>query len=337
MKHTTKFFYALAILALLLLPASPAFAIGPYDDGQVIFGGNYTLESGKTLNGDLVVFGGNVEIQEDALVKGSVVVFGGNVSMSGTMEGDLVIFGGAGSLGEKALVKGDLVTVGASVSRAEGSVVEGEITNEPAIEIPAPPVPEVPAVPEAPNVTNLPVTVDMFGPVASAFRTLTFAVIMGALAMLLALFLQPQMERVAETAFRQPLIAGGMGMLTLFSVFVAAIVLLITIIAPFLLAIALFAAWLFGLVAFGWEVGQRFTAAINQPWPPVLTAGFGTFLMVLVIGGFGMIPCLGGLIWLVVSLFVIGAVTLALVEARKNPSAMASPAAGPSEPLPPAL
>jgi len=106
MKPITKLFSVLALLALLLIPASPAFALGPYyDGGPVIFGGNYTLKSGDMLDGDVVVFGGNVSIEEDALVKGSIVVFGGNVTLDGVMEGDLVIFGGAGSLGPKSVVE----------------------------------------------------------------------------------------------------------------------------------------------------------------------------------------------------------------------------------------
>ena len=78
MKPVTKLLSVLALLALLLIPVSPAFALelGPYDGGPVIFGGNYTLKSGDTLNGDLVVFGGNVTIEEDALVEGSIVVPG---------------------------------------------------------------------------------------------------------------------------------------------------------------------------------------------------------------------------------------------------------------------
>jgi hypothetical protein len=52
-------------------------------------------------------------------------------------------------------------------------------------------------------------------------------------------------------------------------------------------------AWLLGMVAFGQEVGDRFTKAINQTWAPVLATGFGTFMLVLVVGLVGMIPCIG--------------------------------------------
>ena len=335
MKPITKLFSVLALLALLLIPVSPAFALGPYDEGEVIFGGNYTLKSGETLNGDLVVFGGNVSIEADALVEGSVVVFGGNVTMDGTMEGDLVIFGGAGSLGPKSVVEGDLVTVGGSVSRAEGSVVKGEITNEPAIQIPAPTIPDVPAVPNVPSVPQSPDGFN-FNPIGSAFSTLLFAVVLGGLAMLLILFMQPQMERVAQAAFTQPVLAGGAGLLSIFAIIVSFVTIILIPIGLLALFIVLPLAWVLGIVSLGMEVGERFTRAIDQSWAPALSAGFGTFLLMLVAGGLGMVPCVGWLVPGILGLVGIGATALTIFGSRTYPSAMASPAPGPVEPLPPA-
>lgn len=334
MKPITKLFSILALLALLLIPVSPAFAleIGPYDGGPVIFGGNYTLKSGETLNGDLVVFGGNVEIQEDALVEGSIVVFGGNVTMDGTMEGDLVIFGGAGSLGPKSVVEGDLVTVGGSVTRADGSVVRGEITNEPAIEIPAPTIPDVPGVPNVPQSPNG----FNFNPLGSAFSTLLVAVVLGGLAMLLILFMQPQMERVAQTAFTQPVLAGGAGLLAIFAIIVSFVTIILIPVGLLALFIILPLAWVLGIVSLGMEVGERFTRAIDQSWAPALSAGFGTFLLMLVAGGIGMVPCVGWLAPGILGLVGIGATALTLFGSRTYPPAMGAPAPGPDEALPPA-
>ena len=337
MKPITKLFSVLALLALLLIPVSPAFALelGPYDGGPVIFGGNYTLKSGETLNGDLVVFGGNVSIEEDALVEGSVVVFGGNVTMDGTMQGDLVIFGGAGSLGSKSVVEGDLVTVGGSVSRADGSVVKGEITNEPAIEIPAPTIPDVPAVPVVPSVPQSPDGFN-FNPIGSAFSTLLFAVVLGGLAMLLILFMQPQMERVAQTAFTQPVLVGGVGLLSIFAIIVSFVTIILIPIGLLALFIVLPLAWVLGIVSLGMEVGERFTRAIDQSWAPALSAGFGTFLLMLVAGGIGMVPCVGWLVPGIVGLVGVGATALTVFGSRTYPPAMGAPAPGPSEALPPA-
>ena len=87
---------------------------------------------------------------------------------------------------------------------------------------------------------------------------------------------------------------------------VVAAVLFLTILPPILLVLA----WFFGVVAMGAEVGERFTKAINQVWSPVLSIGFGTFLLVVAGAVIGSIPCLG---WLVVALFGLVGVGAAVI------------------------
>lgn len=331
MKRATKLFTLLALLALAFLPTASARALGPFDGGPVIFGGSYTLKSGDTLNGDLIVFGGAVTIEEGALVKGSIVIFGGTIAMDGAMTQDLVLIGASGSMGEKALIEGDLTMVGGSMTRAEGSRVEGEIRDQPTIEIPPPTMPQIPETPIAPE-PNIEVA-----PGESAIGVLAQAVIIAALAMLLALFMLPQMERVSQIFARQPLMSGGMGLVAALISPLVALFMVITIILilaiPFF-ALGLFLAWLFGVIAIGLEVGERFTRSVGQNWSPTLTAGFGTFIVVLVSQGLGLIPCFGWLAPFLLSCAGLGAVMLTILEERKTPI-VAAPAQSLNEPLPP--
>jgi hypothetical protein len=69
-------------------------------------------------------------------------------------------------------------------------------------------------------------------------------------------------------------------------------------------------------VALGQEVGERFTKAINQEWSPVLTIGFGTFLLVLAGGVIGLIPCLGGIALFLLGVIGIGASVMTLFGTR---------------------
>jgi hypothetical protein len=335
MKRTTKIFTLLALLALAFFPTASAHAMGPFDGGPVIFGGSYTLKSGDTLSGDLVVFGGNVTIEEEALVKGSIVIFGGTIKLDGTMTQDLVLIGASGSMGENAVLEGDLTMVGGSMARAEGSTIEGDVRDNPTIEIPPPTVPEVPEVPEVPSVPEPNITVN---PIGSAFGVLGQAIIIAALAMLLSLFMRPQMERVAQTFARQPLMAGGVGIVTTLASPLVALFMLVTVILilaiPFL-ALGLFLAWLFGIIAIGLEVGERFTRSIGQDWSTTLTAGFGTFLLVLITQGIGLIWCIGWTVPFFVGCAGVGAVALTILDSRRAPIVPA-PAQSPSEPLPPA-
>ncbi|MBI5936002.1 MAG: hypothetical protein HY867_20045 [Chloroflexi bacterium] len=341
MKRATKLYLLLALIALAFFPTASARAMGPFDGGPVIFGGSYTLKSGDTLNGDLVVFGGNVTIEEEATVKGSIVIFGGTIKLDGTMTQDLVLIGASGSMGENAILEGDLTMVGGSMARAEGSTIEGEVRDNPTIEIPPPTVPEVPEVPEVPAVPEVPTVNEpniTINPIGSALGALGQAIIIGALAMLLSLFMLPQMERVSQTFARQPLMAGGVGLATVIVSPLVALFMVITIILilaiPFF-ALGLFLAWLFGVIAIGLEVGERFTRSVGQNWSSTLTAGFGTFIVVLISQGLGIIPCFGWLAPFLLGCAGVGAVALTILEGRRTPATVA-PASSPSEPLPPA-
>jgi hypothetical protein len=117
-------------------------------------------------------------------------------------------------------------------------------------------------------------------PFAEVFWIFFWAVIVAAFAMVLSLFLQPQIQRTGDVIITQPLMTGAIGLLA----FVIAAILFLTIIPPLLVAFA----WLFGVVALGSQVGERFSKAVNQVWSPVLTVGFGTFLLMLVGGAIGL-------------------------------------------------
>ncbi len=304
---------ATTLLALTMIAAAPASNIGPLDGGPVIFGGNYTVHSGETLDSDLIVFGGNVTVEEDSSVTGSIVAFGGNVTVNGSVNGDLILIGGSGSLGEKSTVDGDVVLVGGSVSRAEGAQVGGDIVDEQSIQIPA--IPNVPNAPIAPTFIN--------NPVGSAFGILGRAIGIAILAMLLSLFLRPQMERVAQAAISQPMMAGGVGLLTMVLAPIAMVVMVITLIlipVSVIVGFVVAFAWLFGLVALGMEVGERFTKALEQSWAPVLTAGFGAFLLAMVSESLALIPCVGWVVSVLIALVGIGAVALTWFGSRGYPA-----------------
>lgn len=293
MNKIMKTFTLLVLLALLLLPASPAYAQSG-DPGKIVFGDNYTLETGDTLTGDLVVFGGNVTIEEDADLNGNLVVFGGLISSDGNVNGDVVVFGGQISLDDNAVVSGDVVTIGGQLTQAEGAEIKGEVVKNisPNINIPSGRVPPV----ENPNAN--PVWTFNFNPISDIFWAFFWAVTLAGFAMLLVLFWQPQIERAGGLIFSQPVQVGAIGLLA----FVVGLLFILTILPPLILAFA----WLFGVVAMGTEVGERLARSANQSWGAVQKAGLGTFLLVLVGGLVGMAPCLGGLVQFLVGLLGIG-------------------------------
>jgi len=310
---------------LLFVSVRPVYAQSG-EPGKIVVGENYTLESGEELDGDLVVFGGNVTIEEDADLNGNLVVFGGTIQSNGNVSGDVVVFGGQISLDESAVVDGDVVTVGGQLSQAEGAEIKGVVVKNvsPDVELPTGSFP--PAV-------NPPSFNMDFNPFWEAFGVFYRAIIVAALAMLVVTFLQPQMERVGQAIVRQPVMAGGMGLLTVFggpiAIAVVALVMIITIVlipvgvlVVFLGGAVIALAWLFGVIALGHQVGERFTHSINQNLAPAFTTGIGTFLVMLVAGALGQLPCLGWMITLAVAAVTIGAVVMTRFGSR-SPLAIA--------------
>lgn len=323
-----KIIYGIVLLALLFLPARTAYALSSPKDGRVVIGQDFTLKTGDTLDGDLVVIGGEAVIEQSALVKGDIVIIGGSLKLNGQGSGDAVVIGGLVTMGEKASVSGNMVTVGGSLQRAKGAEIGGSIMSNlppPVIQLPKVQSPQNPPLPPAPKF-NI-----NFGPLGTAAAVFFQALGLAALAMLLTIFLRPQLDRVSQAVTSQPFMAGSIGLLTAIVAPITLVILVVTLIlipVAFAATILLMLAWLFGVVAFGMEVGDRFTKAIHQSWEPVLSTGFGTFLLAIVIGTVNLVPCIGWLAGVLVGLIGLGAAVITMFGTRPiyRPALNISPA-----------
>jgi len=312
------------VLVLTVFWPSPAYAKELFDD-KVVFGGTYTLESGESLDGNLVIFGGAVTTETDSSVNGDVVLIGGVAEIGGTVNGNFVGIGGAVQLTSNAVVNGDLVTIGATLSREEGARVNGQIVNgigvpfsfetpDSGVRIPdIPDIPDMPEVPAIPSVPQAPRINVSFNPFLEMlwyfFRTFMLAM----LAVLVVIFFEKPTLRVANAAVEQPLITGGAGLLTALLTPMALIAMTLTIIlipVTILTILALIVAWLFGWIAIGLEIGRRIAKLLNVEWASAISAGIGTFLLFLVLGGFAFIDCIGWIPMFLVGLWGLGAVIM---------------------------
>jgi hypothetical protein len=286
-------------LAVLVFP-SPARASIP---DRLIVGSNYTLESGESLDEDLMVIGGRVTLEVGSTLNGDILMVGGSLVASGKVNGDITVAGGLLEIGTSAVINGDISSAGANLQRDPDAIITGDITTEQ----------EGPFI-VTPSGTRLP-QLDMA--VAPSFSFMGFmlrVILWGLLAMLLALFLPNQLRNVSQTAMSQPLITGGLGLLTLVVlplvlVLIALTILLIPVSLIGLLLLAV--AWVYGLIALGTELGGRFAGIFKSQWHPALAAGVGTFLLMLVVNGIETaIPCLGLLPKIIVGVIGLGAVIL---------------------------
>jgi len=299
---------AVVVLLCLVFPMT-AMAAGPVDT-KVIFGSNYTLSSGETLDSDLMVLGGSAELEEGSLVKGSVFVLGGNITISGEVEGDLGVLGGNVDLENTAVVRGDVGMLGGNLDRAPGAVIDGSVASEFGFDISAPSLnfPDEFSFSELRNFTF-----PRISPWISVLWFVFRVFVMAALALLVVMFWPAPTRRIAEAAISQPLAAGGLGLLTLIAGPVLLLVLLITLLLSPLSVIGfvLFvAAIVFGWIGLGYEVGRRIGVAMKWELQDPAAAGLGTLLLSLVAGGIGFIPCVGWLLVVFVASLGLGAVML---------------------------
>ncbi|MGE5221875.1 MAG: hypothetical protein ACM3PY_05535 [Omnitrophica WOR_2 bacterium] len=332
MRNAKKLLLLIILMLILAFPATALAAssgheawINPQD--QVVLGGNYQLQSGQTLEGNLWVFGGTANLEQGSAVTGNVILMGGNLNSDGNVNGSITSTGGSVDLGDHAIVHGNIRLIGGSLSRASGARVEGQVTTEN----------------RGPGQVQTPVVNTRVSNPFWSFLSLLFrAFLTAAIAVLVVMFLPKHTERISHTVMTQPLISGGLGLLTIIIVPIALVVIMITIIlipASLLGFLLLALTIVFGWIAIGVEVGQRLAAAFKTEWVLPVSAAVGTFVMTLVADGIGRIPCVGWMVPAIIGLLGLGGVILTRFGTQDYPPY--GPAAsilppGPAAPVTPA-
>lgn len=312
MKTFRKILLLTTLLMIFALP-STAFAGELFD--QVVFSGTYTLRSGETLDGNLVVFGGNVNIEEGALVDGEVLAFGGSIFVDGEVDGNLTALGGLIRLGSSAYIDGDLVSIGALVQRDEGSAIEGQVITETdfPFQFEFPPIDLKPPVDLTLPTFRTPRIMFDHNPLREVVWFLFRTFMISVLAMLVVMFLPKQTEQSAETIIKEPVVTGGIGILSIVAIPILLVILSLTLILiPFtLLGFLVYGlALLFGWIALGYEVGRRFVEMLNREWTAPIVAGLGTFGLTFVALSLSYIPCIGWVVFFLVASIGLGTVIL---------------------------
>ncbi len=288
------------------------------NDGKLVFGGSYTLRPGEVLDSDLVVMGGEAILQEGSIVNGAVVLFGGTLRADGEITGELVSFGGQVELGDTAKIEGDAVSFGGDFSYSENTEFGGELISEF-------PGPKNFKFSDDFDISNI--SPSGFWPSLNPFIEVMWlflrSFIWAALAIIVLLFLEKPVERISDTVVMQPVVSGGLGLLTSIVAPVLLVALTITIIGiplSLVLVFILGIAWALGIVSIGYLVGNRIARMLNQSWAEPVNAGAGAFILTFVINGIGLfVPCVGWLIPAMVGVVGLGAVVLTRFGTQSYP------------------
>ncbi len=336
MKNVIRLVILIGGIIFAAIAPSTAFAQTPtpvpgndISGDQVIIGNTYRLESGETLTGNLLIIGGTAAIADQANLNGDIVLIGGTVSVSGNINGDIVAVGGAVNLESYAEVSGGITLVGANLNRSPLAKVSGTISEQ---------NPEIFNFDfNQPSGWKLPFAFTQ-NPLTKLLNTTLQALAMAVLAVILGLLLPNQLKRVSDTVVREPLIAGGVGLLT---IIVAPTVLMLLVITILLIPVSLLGmlvlvlAIFYGFIAVGFEIGQRIATLFKTTLNPSISAGIGVLLLSLVTGYATFIPCIGALIGIIVSIFGLGAVVISRFGSSKYAYRVVQAVIPPTQPQPP--
>lgn len=303
------------ILVMAFVLTSPVSAATSSRDqaDKLVIGNTYTLSEGETYNGNLLVVGGTANLEKDSLLNGDIYLLGATLDVNGTVSGDIIAFGGNVSIHEGGIIKGDINSAGAFLDVDPMASVEGDINTETSGSFWV-------QLPQDVRIPRFNVSINPFFEILwFAFRTLLWAI----LAMLIVMFLVKPADRIAHAIVSEPLISGGVGLLTIVVAPVILIVLSLTLILiplTFTVGVALVIAWGFGVIALGLELGRRISKGFKQEWHPALAAGLGTFALIFVVNGLdALIPCIGWIPKLILGVLGLGGVLITFFGTRNYP------------------
>jgi hypothetical protein len=294
--------FLLFTLILFSFPQSVSAQVPSGD--KVVVGDSFILTTGQTLSGNLIILGGVANLEQDSTVEGNIILTGGALNVLGKVEGSINAIGSAITLGDIATVDGNITYVGGSFTKSDQAIVHGDITASSPQEFNIP-------LPISPG-TIKNVKVD-FQPVGQALWAIFQIIALAALALMVSLLLPKQTGCVADAITAQPLIALGVGLLTLAGGIVAIVFLAITLILipfSFLAIVVLGIALIYGWIAFGLEAGKRLASLFKATWAPAVSAAIGCLVTTALAAFLALIPCAGWVIIFLAAMFGLGAVVM---------------------------
>lgn len=335
MNKISRIFVVAAILVILLISPATVLAQTPtpipaktISGDQVVIANTYRLESGDELIGNLAVIGGTATLDQESTMTGDVILIGGTLTVNGTVNGDFIAIGGAVNIEDTADINGNISLIGATIKKSPLAEINGEITEQ------SPKFFDFNL--SDPKGINFPFTAKT-SLLTKMLQASLQALAMAALAVILGLLFPQQIKRVADTINKEPLVTGGVGLL---SVVVAPIILVLLTITIILIPVTILGtllvglAVMFGWIAIGFEIGQRLAILFKTTWHPSIAAGIGVLLLGLVTGFATLIPCIGWLVGVIVAIVGLGAVVISRFGSSKYANKVVQ-AVVPSSQIPP--
>jgi hypothetical protein len=296
---------ALAASGVLLLSvAGPARAqdegSGADDNDQVVLTGRLLVESDRTVD-TAVIFNGPATIE--GTVREDLFVLNGDAEISGTVDGDVVVFNGDVTVRSGAEIGGDLVTQ-STPTVEDGATIRGSRSN-----------------------VATKFDYDMAGFAGRFIWWLGYTVSVLILGLLLLAFAPRLDEAVVETIRARVGSSIGWGVALFFLLPIAAVLLLVTVVGIPLGLFVLFALAL--IYTIGYTVATHAVGRLAMR----TSSRYVAFLVgVVILRALALIPVVGGLVWLLASVWGLGLLAVA-IRAGRSPRPITATAPPPPMPV----
>jgi hypothetical protein len=252
---------------------------------QIVLAGDVIVHRGEDV-GEVVVLHGSAAVA--GVVHGDVVVLDGPIEVTGQVSGSVVAVNGPVVIGPNAQVLGDVMGRD-RIRVAEGARVDGTIRQGAAFTFRSP--------------------IDVFGPYTAWLAVAVSTLVLGALLVLLA----PRgADAVASAAIGSPLASAGIGLAAFLLLPILGVLAVASLVGlPFGLGLLLALAFLFS-IGFTWSLYALGRGLWREPRSRWLALLFGW----AIVAALSAIPYVGGVLWVVGSIFGLGAMTVAVWRAR---------------------
>ncbi|MEH6717178.1 hypothetical protein [Parasphingorhabdus flavimaris] len=269
---------------------------GSVRDDVIAAGGMVTLHPALQVAGSAIVSGGEVRI--NAPIRKELGVAANRIFLNSAVDGNVKLMGDEITLGPKARLGGNLQYRGEDIEISPGAVITGTRSILPADEHDE---------------------FERWGKGSAAFFAgFAIAALLGVtlLVVVIALVLPRLMNKSSELIKQKPILSLGVGFLATFVLPFTLFLLFVTIVgAPLAMLIAamLFAFTPVGVAASAYFIGMQGRRIIRKPAEDVPPPSRGSRLLwsaiaIVLIVALGMIPFVGGLIWLLILMFGMGAI-----------------------------
>jgi len=269
---------------------------GLVNDDVLAAGGTVTLHPKFQITGSAIVSGGEVTINSP--IQKELRVAGNRIVLNSVVDGNVKLMGDEIELGPKARVGGNLQYRSENIQISPGAVITGTRSILPADEHD---------------------DFERWGKGSAAFFAgFAIAAVLGItlLVVVITLVLPGLMNKSAVLIKQRPLLSLGVGFLATFVLPFTLFMLFVTIIgAPLAMLIAamLFAFTPVGVAASAYFIGMQGRRMFKKPADDAAAPAMGARLVwsaiaIVLILLLGMIPMVGGLIWLLILMFGMGAI-----------------------------